>query len=372
MKLIVKTLHGVEELLAAELQELGATEIAAERRAVACEVDLETMYKICYLSRFALRVLVEVVKCKPETDKDLYNAVHEFPWNEYIAPSQLIFIDHITFSQKWSNSKFLAMKTKDAIVDQIAEKCGSRPSVDAEKFDILLNVHATDDDVTISLDASRTSLNRRGYRTTQPASATNEVLAAALVKLSGWTPDQALYDPMCGAGTICIEAAMMARNIPANKYRKEPFGFEKWQNLDAELWQKIKDEADAKINNVRLTIIGSDLNTEGLDIYKQAALLMNLTPDVRCIKQSVKEATRQTAEGMVITCPPTDDEEAPKKNIIEYYKELTYYLSRNFPDHDVWVYSSNLKALRNVPYGAEERLKVFSGNTEGNFNKYPF
>lgn len=372
MKLIVKTLHGVEELLSAELQELGATNIAAERRAVACEADLETMYKICYRSRFALRVLIEVVKCKPDTDKDLYNAVHEFPWNEYIAPSQLIFIDHITFSQKWNNSKFLAMKSKDAIVDQISEKCGSRPSVDEKNFDILLNVHATDDDVTVSLDASRTSLNRRGYRVNQPANATNEVLAAALVKLSGWTDDQPLYDPMCGCGTICIEAAMAARHIPAGKYRKEPFGFEKWQNLDAELWKKVKDEADALITNQRLTIIGSDVNSDGLDIFKQAALMMNLTPDVRSIKQSLKEASRQTAEGMVITCPPTTDEEAPRKDLPEYYKEITYYLANNFPDHDVWVYSSNMKALRAVPYTAEERLKVFSGNTEGNFNKYPF
>ncbi|MCF0191370.1 MAG: hypothetical protein HUJ96_08925 [Marinilabiliaceae bacterium] len=372
MKLIVKTLHGVEELLANELGELGAVAIAPERRAVVCEADMRTLYRICLESRFALRVLIEVVKCNPKNDKELYAAVHSFPWHEYISPDHLLYIDHITFSSIWNNSKFLAMKAKDAIVDEINEVCGRRPSISSENFDILLNIHASDEEISLALDASRTTLNRRGYRTSQPQQATNEVLAAALVELSGWTDDMPLYDPMCGVGTICIEAAMKARHIPANYYRKEPFGFALWKNFDEALWQEVRGEAESKITNQRLTIIGSDVNSELLDIYKSSSLLMNLTPDVRCIKQSLKEATRQTSEGVVITCPPVNDDEAPRQGIEEYYKEITYYLSHNFPDHDVWVFSTNMKAMRAIPYKSDKRLKVYSNNNEGNFNLYPF
>lgn len=404
MDLIVKTLNGAEELLAAELKNLGATNVKALRRAVNCNGDLKTMYRICYESRFALRVLVNAIDVKANTDVDLYNAVHGFHWHEYITPESTIFIDHISFSTTFKDSLFLAQKTKDAIVDEIREHTGARPSVNAKDFDILLNVHATDDGISVALDASNLSLNRRGYRHDQPVNATNEVLAAALVEISGWTPDKTLYDPMCGAGTILIEAAMKARHIPANKYRTEKFGFENWKNFDAVLFDQIKSEADSQIDNtVRLNLIGTD--TGLLDYAKEAQLTLGIGADMKLYNKSFKVFERQTAEGMIITCPPDDfrprepkkdkddrkdgrrgnkQNESPtikpkkltEKELNEraekFYKEAMGYMAQIYPDYDVWVFSTNLNAMKKVQFHAEQIIKLFNTNAEGTFQLFPF
>lgn len=371
MKLIVKTIYGAEHLLRRELESLGATNVDIQRRAVSCEADKKTLYKINLWSRLALRVLIPVVEFKAETDKDVYDNIFAYPWHEVISPQKTMLIDHVSFSSVLNNSQFLAYKAKDAIVDKIRENVGSRPSIAVENPDVMLNIHATDELVTLSLDASGQALSKRGYRSVVLPDATNEVLAAALVELSGWTPDQALIDPMCGSGTICIEAAMKARNIAANLYRKEAYGFQNWLDYDEKLWNEVVEEARAARNNMRLTIIGSDINTECLDVAKLSTLELSLNPDVRIQRKSLREQTRVTESGVIITCPPVDGENY-RRGIEEYYKEMTYYMSHNFPDHDAWLFSTNLKALRCIEFRSEKKYQIYSGSTEGNFNLYPF
>ncbi len=354
-----------------ELVGLGATKVEAGRRAVRCEADERMLYRINLRSRLALRVLVPVVECQAETDKDLYEAVYAFEWHEVLPVDKTIFIDHISFSQKFNNSQFLAYRTKDAIVDKIRDKVGSRPSVDFEHPDILLNVHASDESIVVSLDASGKSLNRRSYRLESNPDFTNEVLAAALVDLSGWTPDQVLVDPMCGSGTICIEAAMKARNIAANLYRKEPFGFQLWKNYNEELWQELVDEARSTMTRARLSIFGSDISTEALDVAKYSTLELGLRPDVFVSRRSLREVERRSESGVIITCPPTSID-GSRRSIEDFYKEIGYYLSQRFPDHDAWIYSTNLKALRGMGFHAAEKHEIYSGTKEGNFNMYPF
>lgn len=371
MKLIVKTLYGAEELLKKELETLGATQITTQRRAVTCQADKQTLYKINLWSRFALRVLMPVCEFQAKNDKELYDNIYAYEWQEMIEPNQSFMIDHISFSSIFSNSQFLAQKTKDAIVDKIREKRGSRPSVNFDNPDILLNVHATDELISVSLDASGMSLNRRGYRNVQLPSATNEVLAAALVELSGWTANDTLIDPMCGSGTICVEAAMKARNIAPNLYRKEGFGFQNWKDYDESLWKNIFDQAQQARNNIRLNIVGSDIDGDALDIAKLSTLELGLTPDVRTLRKSLKEQERITESGIVITCPPTNSEES-RRGLEDLYKEITYYISHNFPDHDAWIFSTDLKALRAIEYKAEKKYQIYNGSSEGNFNLYPF
>lgn len=371
MKLIVKTLHGVESLLAKELEQLGATNITTQRRAVACDADLNTLYSINLKSRFALRVLVTCVSFKATNDKEIFDNIYNFGWHEIIDPSKSIMIDHITFSSAFTNSQFLAQKAKDAIVDEIRAHRGSRPSVNFENPDILLNIHATDDLITISLDASGTSLNRRGYRSTTLPTATNEVLAAALVELSGWKPSQTLHDPLCGSGTICIEAAMKARNIAANIYRTEPFAFTNWLNFDEKLWNDIVTKAKDEANHMRISIIGSDIDTDSLDVAKLSTLDLGINTEVRTLRRSFRDAERTTEDGMIITCPPVSEEET-RRGLDDMYKEITYYFSRRFPDHDAWIYSTNLKALRAIEFRSEKKIEIYNGGQEGNFNLYPF
>lgn len=373
MKLIVKTLYGVENLLSKELESLGATNINAQRRVVSCEADKETMYKIHLWSRLALRVLVPVVEFTAKDDREIFDNIYAYDWHKVISPDKSIMIDHISFSSTFNNSQFLAMKAKDAIVDKIRDNVGHRPYVDMENPDIMLNIHATDDQITVSLDASGLSLNKRGYRSQQLATSTNEVLAAALVELSGWDCSETLIDPMCGTGTICIEAAMKARNIAPNLYRTCAFGFANWLDYDSFMWKKLVDDAKQKITDVRLNIIGSDIDGESLDIAKQATLELGLNRDVRIMRKSLREQTRPTQSGFVITCPPTALEEGSRRLSIEdLYKEITYHLSHNFPDYDAWLFSTNLKALRAIEFSSEEKHQLYNGAAEGNFNKYPF
>lgn len=372
MKLIVKTLCGAEELLSKELEQLGATNITSQRRAVYCEVeDHKTLYKINLWSRFALRVLVPVVEFTAQNDKEIYDAVYAYDWHKVITPEKSIMIDHITFSSAFPDSQFLAYKAKDAIVDKIREKLGARPYVDTENPDIMLNIHATDEGMTVSLDASGYSLNKRGYRSANYPNATNEVLAAALVELSGWDPEMALIDPMCGTGTICLEAAMKARNIAANLYRKEVFGFMNWLTFDEQAWKELKQEAKDVQNKQRLTIIGSDIDPDAVDIAKLSTLELGFNPDVRIQRKGFREQERQTEEGVIITVPPYIQEEG-RRSLEDLYKEATYFMSRKFPDHDAWIYSTNLKALRAIEYRSAQKFEIYNGSQEGNFNLYPF
>ena len=371
MKIIIKTLHGAEKLLSKELETLGATDISAQRRAVTCEADKETMYKINLWSRFALRVLVPVVEFQAKDDKELYSHVHKFSWHHVISPDKSIMIDHISFSSLFPNSQFLAQKAKDAIVDKIRDKKGSRPYVDFDNPDILLNIHATDESITVSLDASGMSLNRRCYRNIQMPNATNEVLAAALVELSGWTPSEALIDPMCGSGTILIEAAMKARNIAPNLSRNVPFGFQNWLDYEPAIWERLVAEAKAAIKPVRLNLIGSDINSEALDIAKTSTLDLGLNSDIRIMRKSLREQERITQSGVVITCPPYNATET-KRDLGDLYQEVAYYLSKQFPDHDAWIYSTNLQALKAIQFKAEKKFELYNGSSEGNFNMYPF
>ncbi|MBP5365126.1 MAG: hypothetical protein J6Y82_04295 [Bacteroidales bacterium] len=371
MKLIVKTLYGAEELLKKELETLGATQVETQRRAVSCQADKQTLYKINLWSRFALRVLMPVCEFAAKDDKELYSHIYEYQWEDMIEPKRSFMIDHISFSSLFPNSQFLAQRTKDAIVDKVRDVRGVRPSVDFDNPDILLNVHATDDCISVSLDASGVTLNHRGYRDVQLPTATNEVLAAVLVEMSGWQPSDTLIDPMCGSGSICIEAAMKARNIAPCLYRKDGFCFQNWKDYDEQMWNNMVDEAKQACNKQRLNIIGSDIDGEAIDIARLSALELSLTPDVRILRKSLREQSRTTESGIVITCPPTHQEET-KRGLEDFYKEITYYLSHNYPDHDAWIYSTDLKALRAIEYRAEKKFQLYNGSQEGNFNLYPF
>ncbi len=357
-------------MLRRELEGLGATNVDMQRRAVTCEADKETLYRINLWSRLALRVLIPVVEFQAQNDKEIYDNVYAYNWHEVLSPEKTMMIDHVSFSSIFNNSQFLAYKAKDAIVDKIRDNVGTRPSINTESPDVMLNIHATDDKISLSLDATGQALNKRGYRSAVLPTATNEVLAAALIELAKWSPDDALIDPMCGCGTICIEAAMKARNIAASLYRKEPFGFQNWLDYEPEMWNKLVDEAKQAVNNRRLTIVGSDIDSDALDIAKLSTLELGLNPDVRIMRKSLREQERTTESGTIITCPPVDGDY--KRGIEEFYKEITFYMSRKFPDHDAWIFSTNLKALRCIEYRSEKKYQIYSGSTEGNFNLYPF
>ncbi len=383
MKLIVKTLHGAEQLLSNELKALGASDVVIARRSVNCNADKRLLYKVNLWSRLATRVLMPVCEFQASNDKQIYDHIYQYPWEHIIAPERTFLIDHISFSRSFPNSQWIAYKAKDAIVDRIRDKKGSRPSVSQDNPDVMLNIHAQDREdqqtaFALSLDATGyPPLNARGYRLQDWPSFTNPVLAQALLQLSGWTPEQPLIDPLCGAGTILIEAAMKALNIPPAIQRTNPFSigcgfaFQDWLDFDPVMWQEILDEAKQARKNVRLSITGSDIDTAALDVARLSTLDLRINTDVFIMRKALREVERTADSGTIITCPPTN-QDSFRRNLDDFYKEMAYYFSRNFPDHDAWIYSTSMKALRAIPFRAERKFQLYSGSTEGNFNLYPF
>lgn len=366
MKLIVKTLSGVEPLLSSELATLGASQVTAQRKAVTCEADWETLYKICYRSRLSMRVMVCLAEC-PSTTLDAFEeAMGHIAWEEWIAPGRTVAIDHVSFSDALPDSDALAERLVEAATNEMLHAEGAAPHFGPLDPDYLVNIHATDERICVGLDCTGEALCNRGYRPDDLEGASNEVMCAALLDLTGWTPDQALVDPMCGAGTICIEAAMKARHIPAQYYRKYGYCFEHFRQHNAELWKSVKASADAERNEQRFYILGADIDTDGIDVAKLTTLELKLT-DVRIIRRSLKDTERLIQDGIVLTCPPFEAE-ATKRGLPDFYKEASHYLSHNFPDYDVWIYSPSAEAMEAIPFEAEAQMEVL----DGLLRKYPF
>ena len=219
--MVAKTLFGFEELLANELLKLGAQDIKKGVRSVSFVGDKGFMYKANLGLRTAIKILKPIKSFWLRNEDDLYQQVYKIKWEDYLKPSGTLAVDATVHSNVFTHSKFVALKTKDAIVDRFREISGERPNVDLRFPDLKINVHIDRNQCTISLDTSGESLHRRGYKTDTNIAPINEVLAAGLVMLSGWDGQCDFMDPMCGSGTILIEAAMIACNIPPNLMRKE-------------------------------------------------------------------------------------------------------------------------------------------------------
>ena len=240
-ELIAKTFQGLEEVLAKELTQLGANNIEVGRRMVSFTGDKEMMYRANFALRTAIRILKPIKHFTAGNADEVYNAVKEIAWEDYLTPEGSFAVDAVVFSDEFRHSKFVAYRVKDAIVDYFREKTGKRPSVRINNPDLSLNIHIAQDHCTLSLDSSGESLHRRGYRQEAVEAPLNEVLAAGMILLTGWHGECDLIDPMCGSGTIPIEAALIARNIAPGVFRKE-YAFEKWGDFDRELFDKVYND----------------------------------------------------------------------------------------------------------------------------------
>jgi putative N6-adenine-specific DNA methylase len=244
--LLAKTISGLEPVLAKELEALGADDVKVLKRAVSFTGDQLLLFKANYCCRTALRILKPLFEFPITEQQDLYTNINNYPWEDLLTTESSLSIDAVISYTVFTNSQFVAQKSKDAIVDRFRSKFDKRPSVDLENPDLRINVHLFKDLCSVSLDSSGQSLHKRGYRRSTGPAPINEVLAAGLVQLSGWDYTTSLFDPMCGSGTLLIEAAMLAKSIPCGYFRQE-FGFMKWKDFDQDLWLKVKAEADGRI-----------------------------------------------------------------------------------------------------------------------------
>lgn len=368
MNLVAKTFYGLESVLAKELEALGAQNIAVLKRAVSFDANKELLYKSNLHLRTAIRILMPIATFKASSDVELYKKIKDIDWSKYLNADQTLAVDAITYSKIFTHSKYVSLKTKDAICDQFREKTDQRPSVDIEAPNVLINVHIAEDVVTISLDSSCEPLNRRGYRTNEHEAPINEVLAAGLVLLSNWDTRSTFIDPMCGSGTIVMEATMIAANIAPNIKRTD-FGFMRWNDFDAKLWEKIKTEAKENEKTPEGRLFGSDISLRAIDIARQSALDFGLKQYIDFSCTPFEEVNPNGKKGVVIMNPPYG-ERLKTRDIVQMYIGIGNHLKRNFQGFDAWVISSNIEAMKLIGLKPSAKITLYNGALECRFEKF--
>lgn len=363
-----KTQQGLEPLLAKELQNIGATQISIHNRAVSYKGDKAVLYKSNLWLRTALRILVPVAKFKVTNERELYEEVRRIDWTKYLDVDGTLAIDGIVKSDFFNHSQYVALKTKDAIVDEFRDKFGKRPSVDIVNPSLRINIHIFKDDCTISLDSSGDSLHRRGYREEANMAPLNEVTAAALIMLTEWNGEGVFMDAMCGSGTILIEAAMKAKNMAPGLLRKK-FGFETWKDFDAELWENIRQDAYQSINETETTFIGSDKVFKVTEIARHNVMLAGLDEDIRISNKQFEEQKPPAQGGIVIMNPPYG-ERLPVDEINAFYKAIGDKMKKDFASYQVWILSSNKEALKHIGLATSKKFTIWNGPLECKFHRY--
>ena len=366
-ELIAKTFQGLEDVLAQELTELGAANIEIGRRMVSFTGDKAMMYRANFCLRTAIRVLKPIKRFQATTADEVYDAIKSIEWENYLDNMSSFAVDAVVFSEVFRHSKFVAYKVKDAIVDYFREKTGNRPSVRINNPDLTLNIHIAEDQCTLSLDSSGESLHRRGYRQEQVEAPLNEVLAAGMILMTGWRGECDLIDPMCGSGTIPIEAALIARNIAPGVFRKE-FGFEKWKDFDQELFDSIYND-DSQEREFTHKIYGYDNNLKANAIATDNVKAAGVTKDVILKVQPFQQFEQPTEKSIIIMNPPYG-ERISSDDLLGLYQMIGERLKHAFVGNDAWVLSYRDECFDQIGLKASAKILLFNGALECQFRKY--
>ena len=369
--MLAKTFKGLEEVLAKELVELGANNIQIERRAVSFTGDKRMLYTANFCLRTASRILVPIAQFKAKNTDDIYNHVKQIDWAQYMTTQTTFLIDSTVYSDFFRHSQFVTYRVKDAIVDWWMEHKGVRPNVQLTQPDIYLNVHIGGDTVTVSLDSSGASLHKRGYRVANTQAPINEALAAGMLLLAGWKGQSDFYDPMCGSGTVLIEAALIARNIAPGIYRKG-FAFEKWANFDADLFEDIYSD-DSRERDFNHKIYGSDAGFYAMQAATKNIQSANLQRDIEIKQIRIEElrlADKDTDGALIMINPPYGERLSQDKNVLRLYQDMGTALKHQFSGATAWIISSNDEALKCIGLRPAKRIRLVNGDLECWFNKY--
>ena len=367
-KMVAKTFFGFEEILAKEVQQLGGQDVQTGTRVVTFLGDKGFMYKANLSLRTALKILKPIKWFKVFNDKSLYDGVSSIDWSHFMTEKQTFVVDVTLYSEVFNNSQFVALKTKDAIVDQFREKTGVRPSVDKDFPDLRIHIHLDRDQCTVSLDTSGESLHQRGYRSATNIAPINEVLAAGMLILSGWDGTSHFLDPMCGSGTILAEAAMIACNIPANINRKE-FAFEKWNDWDNDLFDQIIDSLMKKTREFHYTIKGYDKAPSAVRKAQDNIQNANLDDYVTIEQKDFFETEKQTEGPLHMVFNPPYGERLDI-DMERFYREIGDTFKQSYPNTQAWFITANLEALKFVGLKPSRKIKLFNGKLEARLLKY--
>ncbi len=373
--MVAKTLFGFEEILAKEIRNLGGGNVVEGVRSVSFEGDTGFMYKANLCLRTAIKVLKPIHSFSVRDERELYKKIYAMDWTAFLSVSKTFAIDTTVKSDNFTHSLYVSQKAKDAIVDKFRDTEGARPSVDVKHPDIRINIHIQKDQCNISLDSSGRSLHQRGYRVATNIAPINEVLAAGLLLLSGWDGQCDFLDPMCGSGTMLIEAGMIACNIPANINRKE-FAFEKWDDFDEELFEKIVDSALNKTREFYHKIVGYDKAPSAIRKANDNIESANLAEYITVERKNFFDTEKFTEKHLHMVFNPPYGERLDRSDLdsdfdIEaFYGDIGNTLKRQYPGTDAWFITSNLEALKYVGLRPSRKIKVFNSQLESKLVKY--
>ncbi len=367
MKILAKTLEGLEQVLADEVRALGGTEIKILKRAVQYEGDRKLLYTSNIMLRTALRILVVKKEFVAQNEQQLYRQMYDIPWESIMKLDDTFAIDSTTNSEIFTHSKYVALKSKDAIADRFTNKFGKRPNVNIHTPTYRLNIHIRGTKVTLSLDSSGESLHMRGYRMNTVDAPLNEVLAAGLILLTGWDSQTPLIDPMCGSGTILIEAAKIALNQPPQS-KNRPFGFKKWKSFDVSLYKKIWHDVETKISDTDIFISGSDKSLRCVKVTQQNLVEARLDNKISILKKDFFKL--YPPKGVTVISNPPYDERLKETDINSFYKNIGIKLKKDFIQTKAWVFSGNLDAMEYISLGISKEYNMMNGGLPAKFINY--
>ena len=358
---------GLEEILAQELRDLGAQDVTVGRRMVSFSGDKEMLYKANFCLHTAIRILKPIKHFTATSADDVYDVVKSIDWSQYLQGKQSFAVDAVVYSDEFRHSKFVAYKVKDAIVDQMRERYGSRPNISLTNPDIRLHIHISNEDCTLSLDSSGESLHRRGYRQESVEAPLNEVLAAGMIMMTGWRGETDFIDPMCGSGTLLIEAALIARNMAPGLFRKE-FAFEKWPDFDADLFDKICND-DSQEREFAHHIYGYDVDAVAVGKSRLNVKSAGLMKEITVAEQDFKDFTQPAEKSLIVMNPPYG-ERISTPNILSTYKMIGERLKHQFIGNDAWILSYRDECFAQIGLKPSLKVPLFNGSLECMFQKY--
>lgn len=362
-----KTFYGLEDVLVQELKQLGASQIVKKNRAVEFLGDLGFLYKANYSLRTALKILVPIHHFKAKNETIFEKEINKIPWENYFFNSQSFAIDATVYSDYFKHSQYIMLKMKDGIVDRFRKKFGKRPDIERYNPDIKFHLHISNQEVTISLDSSGDPLFKRGYRKSHFEAPINEVLAAGLLNLAGWDGKGNFLDPMCGSGTLLVEAAMIALNMPPQLHRKQ-FGFMNWKNFDLDLFNKIKDTRINRIKDFSGKIVGYDISDKALISAKNNIEAADLSEFIELKNQDFFTSQKELFPLLVVFNPPYDERLSITTD--HFYKNIGDTLKNNYKNTLAWFITSDLEAYKKIGLRPSRKIKIYNGKLECRFFQY--
>lgn len=367
LTITVKTFYGLEQVLLEELTELGYRDAIALNRAVQLTGTWRDVYYLNYHLRCALTVLVQIGQFTIRKEDDLYRECMKIDWTSYFSIDKTFAVKGAVYSDMFRHSRYPYLVVKDAIADSFRKKFDDRPNVNVKTPQVTFDVYVSRNTVTLALNTSGAPLFKRGYREETGEAPLNEVVAAGLIRMSGWDRKSAFFDPFCGSGTLLIEAALMASGLPPQLERQH-FAFRNFANFDLATWESIREEAGTRVTGLPCVIAGSDISAEMVTKARRNLRRLPVGRFVETRVEDFEEAKRPAASGVMISNPPYGERMGDE--IEELYERVGNWMKAEMKGFDCWILSSNEEALKRVGLKPDRKLRVFNGDLDCSFRKF--